>query len=100
MKTAAVKPPSLFAFNHEVIIDVFHIHDMARGMYGFLSIVDNGTGLRPIASRLSVKAKGLPRLRSAMQCSRRIGVPGRATRRWSQLTEARTIGENSPQDCR
>ncbi len=32
LKTAAVMPPSLFAFNHEVIIDVFYIHDMARSL--------------------------------------------------------------------
>ncbi len=49
VKTAAVKPPSWFAFNHEVIIDVFYIHDMTRNLYGFLSIVDNGTTYHSIS---------------------------------------------------
>ena len=29
VNTAAVKPPLSFSFNHEVITDVFYIHDMA-----------------------------------------------------------------------
>ena len=34
---------------HEVIIDVFYIHDVARSLYGFLSIVDNGTTYHSIS---------------------------------------------------
>ena len=49
VKTAAVKAPSLFAFNDEVVIDVFYIHDMARNLFGFLSIVDNGTTFHSIS---------------------------------------------------
>ena len=59
MKAAAVKPPSLFAFNHEVIIDVFYIHDMARNLYGFLSIVDNGTTYHSIS--LVCEGQGTPK---------------------------------------
>ncbi len=36
-------------FNHEVIIDVFYIYDMARNLYGFLSIVDNGATYHSIS---------------------------------------------------
>ena len=59
VKTAAAKPPSLFAFNHDVIIDVFYIHDMARICYGFLSIVDNGTTYHSIS--LVCEGQGIPR---------------------------------------
>jgi len=40
-----VKAPSLYAFNHEVILDIFYTHDMndPPGLYGWLSVVCNGT---------------------------------------------------------
>ncbi len=59
VKTAAEKPPSLFPVSHEVIIDVFYIHDTARNLYGFLSIVDNGTTYHNIS--LVCEGQGTPR---------------------------------------
>ena len=53
-----VKPPSPYIFNWEVIIDVFYIKDMEREIYGFLSIVDNGTSFHLIA--LVSVGKGTP----------------------------------------
>merc|ERR1711965_1066384 len=44
-----VKPPSPYVFNWEVIVDVFYIKDMENEIYGFLSIVDNGTSFHVIA---------------------------------------------------
>ena len=40
---APVKAPSLYAFNYEVIVDVFYNQDMAGTTWGWLSIVCNGT---------------------------------------------------------
>ena len=40
---ARVKAPSLYAFNHELILDIFYNHDMEGTLYGWLSIVCNGT---------------------------------------------------------
>ncbi len=59
VKVAAVNPPSLFAFNYEVIIDVFYIHDMARNLFGFLSIVDNGITFHSIS--LVCEGQGTPK---------------------------------------
>ena len=40
---ARVKAPSLYSFNHELIVDIFYNHDMEGMLYGWLSIVCNGT---------------------------------------------------------
>ena len=50
MKTAAGKPPSLFAVN---------IYDMARSLYGILGIVDDGTAYHSIS--LVREGQGTPR---------------------------------------
>ena len=38
-----VAAPPPYTFNHSVIVDVFYIRDMARDVFGFLSILCNGT---------------------------------------------------------
>ena len=39
----AVNAPPPYSFNHEVLVDVFFLQDMAGDTFGFLSMVDNGT---------------------------------------------------------
>ena len=42
-RKSAVAAPPLYQFNHEVSVDVFFNHDMEDTVYGWLSIVCNGT---------------------------------------------------------
>ena len=58
-KAAIVKAPSLYAFNYEVIIDVFYTQDMDGVTFGYLSIVDNGTTFHVIA--LVCEGHGTPK---------------------------------------
>jgi len=56
---APVKPPSLYAFNYEVVIDIFYNHDMAGTTFGWLSIVCNGTTFHVIT--LVCEGAGTPK---------------------------------------
>ena len=42
-RKSAVAAPPMYSFNHEVMIDVFWVHDMDGQAYGILSVVCNGT---------------------------------------------------------
>ena len=54
-----MKAPSLYAFNHEVIIDIFYSHDMMGDVFGFLSVVCIGTTFHVIV--LICEGKGQPK---------------------------------------
>ena len=56
---APVKAPSMYAFNHEVIVDVFYTRDMAGDTFGWLSIVCNGTTYHSIC--LVTEGRGTPK---------------------------------------
>ena len=64
---ARVKAPSLYSFNHELIIDIFYNHDMEGTLYGWLSIVCNGTTFHIVT--LVQIGKGQP---TSIKCSEKF----------------------------
>ena len=52
------KMPSTYAFDCDVMLDVFFLRDIGGDLYGYLSIVDAGTGFH--AAPMIREGKGIP----------------------------------------
>ena len=57
-KVAKTKAPSMYSFNHEVVCDVWFIHDMDRTPFGILSFTCNGTAFQ--VSVIVMEGTGVP----------------------------------------
>ena len=57
-RVAKTKAPSMYSFNHEVVCDVWFIHDMERNPFGILSFTCNGTAFQ--VSVIVMEGTGVP----------------------------------------